>query len=100
MFITYSFVLFAAFLCVKHSVAEMVAPVDEWRLHEAGNAEHRSQGLGKHHAEKVSTNIHTFLDQLEGPQAGVPLRRYACLCFIEHRYICAGPGHEYSVLRS
>lgn len=37
----------------KGSVAEMVAPVDEWRLHEAGNAEHRSQGLGKHHAEKV-----------------------------------------------
>lgn len=36
------------------SVPEVVEPVDEWRVHEEGNKEKRSQGQGKHHAEKVS----------------------------------------------
>lgn len=37
-------------------VADVVTPVDEWRVHEEGNVEHRSQGLGKHHAEKVTSD--------------------------------------------
>lgn len=37
----------------KKSVAEIVEPVDEWRVHEQSNKEKRSQGQGKHHAEKA-----------------------------------------------
>ena len=37
----------------KKSVPELVEPVDEWRVHEQSNKEKRSQGQGKHHAEKV-----------------------------------------------
>lgn len=37
----------------KTSVAEIVEPVDEWRVHEQSNKEKRSQGQGKHHAEKA-----------------------------------------------
>ncbi|CAM9272735.1 unnamed protein product [Ascophyllum nodosum] len=54
----------------KGSVAEVVEPVDEWRTHEAGNTEKRSQGMGKHHAEKVdpvtdnSYLVKFYLDEL------------------------------------
>ncbi|CAM9220107.1 unnamed protein product [Ectocarpus sp. 4 AP-2014] len=37
----------------KGSVPEVVEPVDEWRVHETSNREKRSQGQGKHHAEKA-----------------------------------------------
>lgn len=36
------------------SAPEIVEPVDEWRVHESSNREKRSQGQGKHHAEKAS----------------------------------------------
>lgn len=36
-----------------NSVAEIIEPVDEWRVHETSNREKRSQGQGKHHSEKV-----------------------------------------------
>lgn len=35
------------------SAPQVIEPVDEWRVHETGNREKRSQGQGKHHAEKV-----------------------------------------------
>ncbi|CAM9406781.1 unnamed protein product [Ectocarpus sp. 6 AP-2014] len=37
----------------KGSVPEVVEPIDEWRVHETSNREKRSQGQGKHHAEKA-----------------------------------------------
>eukprot|EP00752_Nemacystus_decipiens_P011949 g10595.t1 len=37
----------------KGSVAEIIEPVDEWRVHETSNREKRSQGQGKHHSEKA-----------------------------------------------
>eukprot|EP00903_Cladosiphon_okamuranus_P008240 g7933.t1 len=37
----------------KGSVADVIEPVDEWRVHETSNREKRSQGQGKHHAEKA-----------------------------------------------
>ncbi|CAM9458671.1 unnamed protein product [Pylaiella littoralis] len=36
----------------KGSVPQVVEPVDAWRVHETSNREKRSQGQGKHHAEK------------------------------------------------
>lgn len=41
----------------KFSVAEVIEPVDEWRVHESSNREKRSQGQGKHHSEKVRRRV-------------------------------------------
>lgn len=56
----------------KGSVAEIVEPVDEWRVHEQSNKEKRSQGQGKHHAEKAdpvansSYLVKFYMEQLSG----------------------------------
>ncbi|CAM9379880.1 unnamed protein product [Laminaria digitata] len=50
----------------------MVEPVDEWRVHEQSNKEKRSQGQGKHHAEKAdpvassSYLVKFYMEQLSG----------------------------------
>lgn len=41
------------------SVADVIEPVDEWRVHETSNREKRSQGQGKHHSEKASAKSAT-----------------------------------------
>eukprot|EP00904_Undaria_pinnatifida_P013255 jgi/Undpi1/905/HiC_scaffold_10.g04369.m1 len=56
----------------KKSVPELVEPVDEWRVHEQSNKEKRSQGQGKHHAEKAdpvassSYLVKFYMDKLSG----------------------------------
>ena len=53
-----------------NSVAEIIEPVDEWRVHETSNREKRSQGQGKHHSEKVKEKSATRIHRTNRAQIG------------------------------